>query len=315
MQNQAPLPQRPRAHQLDEAASLALKMSLQPHIVEDSNLRDYAKDLRVKLVDASAAAHAVTGKEFSSQAKGTDSPLETNVVVHVKNLASWFNSHEPVMVAKVFSLGSAKQSIWAVWIDAELRLHLSRRSPEWRKQQTVTLPLKFEIKPGALEAVERFANDWRGASSDAWDPGEFASVEREAQTLAAELLALSSGRGIEGPVATLRQAAKQLMNLSYAVALLGSSRVGKSTLLNRLLGRDLSPVDDLPTTAVVMSVSAGDDETATVHFLDGKSVTGQPYIIAYGFAPSDDGGEEVLVVLRVVHTARDWPPGRWPRSA
>jgi plasmid stabilization system protein ParE len=43
-----------------------------------------------------------------------------------------------------------------------------------------------------------------------------------------------------------------------------------------------------------------------------KSVTGQPYIIAYGFARRDDGGED-LVILRVVHTARDWPPGRWPR--
>ena len=44
-----------------------------------------------------------------------------------------------------------------------------------------------------------------------------------------------------------------------------------------------------------------------------KSVTGQPYIIAYGFARRDDGGEDDLVILRVVHTARDWPPGRWPR--
>lgn len=44
-----------------------------------------------------------------------------------------------------------------------------------------------------------------------------------------------------------------------------------------------------------------------------KSVTGQPYIIAYAFAPRDDGGEDELVILRIVHTARDWPAGRWPR--
>ena len=25
-----------------------------------------------------------------------------------------------------------------------------------------------------------------------------------------------------------------------------------------------------------------------------------------------DGGED-LVILRIVHTARDWPAGRWPR--
>lgn len=44
-----------------------------------------------------------------------------------------------------------------------------------------------------------------------------------------------------------------------------------------------------------------------------KSVTGQPYIIAYSFLPRDDGGEDDLFVLRIVHTARDWPAGRWPR--
>jgi toxin ParE1/3/4 len=44
-----------------------------------------------------------------------------------------------------------------------------------------------------------------------------------------------------------------------------------------------------------------------------KSVTGQPYVIAYALSPRDDGAEDDLVVLRVIHTARDWPPGRWPR--
>ena len=44
-----------------------------------------------------------------------------------------------------------------------------------------------------------------------------------------------------------------------------------------------------------------------------KSVIGQPYIIAYSFLPRDDGGEDDLLILRVVHTARHWPAGRWPR--
>jgi toxin ParE1/3/4 len=44
-----------------------------------------------------------------------------------------------------------------------------------------------------------------------------------------------------------------------------------------------------------------------------KSVTGQPYIIAYSFLPRDDGAADDLLILRVIHTARDWPSGRWPR--
>ena len=41
-----------------------------------------------------------------------------------------------------------------------------------------------------------------------------------------------------------------------------------------------------------------------------KSVSGLPYVIAYAIDRS--GSEEVVVVLRVIHTARDWREGEWP---
>lgn len=37
-----------------------------------------------------------------------------------------------------------------------------------------------------------------------------------------------------------------------------------------------------------------------------KSVAGLPYVIAYTI------GEETLGIVRVIHTARDWPKGQWP---
>ena len=40
-----------------------------------------------------------------------------------------------------------------------------------------------------------------------------------------------------------------------------------------------------------------------------KSVSGLPYIIAY--AIDVRGDEEVIVVLHVIHTARDWREGEW----
>ncbi len=43
-----------------------------------------------------------------------------------------------------------------------------------------------------------------------------------------------------------------------------------------------------------------------------KSVTGLPYIIAYAIA--EEGGREVVSIVRVVHTARDWPDEGWPRD-
>jgi toxin ParE1/3/4 len=41
-----------------------------------------------------------------------------------------------------------------------------------------------------------------------------------------------------------------------------------------------------------------------------KLVVGLPYIIAYSIASKR--GREVISVLRVIHTARDWPAEEWP---
>lgn len=41
-----------------------------------------------------------------------------------------------------------------------------------------------------------------------------------------------------------------------------------------------------------------------------KSVTGLPYIIAYDIILRDAG--EAIAILRVIHTARNWPDETWP---
>jgi toxin ParE1/3/4 len=42
-----------------------------------------------------------------------------------------------------------------------------------------------------------------------------------------------------------------------------------------------------------------------------KPVRGLPYIIAYALQALPDGGERI-VILHVIHGARDWPAGKWP---
>ncbi|MDX6750746.1 type II toxin-antitoxin system RelE/ParE family toxin [Geminicoccaceae bacterium 1502E] len=42
-----------------------------------------------------------------------------------------------------------------------------------------------------------------------------------------------------------------------------------------------------------------------------KPVPDLPYILSYALATAPSG-EERLVVLRVIHEARNWPAGKWP---
>lgn len=43
-----------------------------------------------------------------------------------------------------------------------------------------------------------------------------------------------------------------------------------------------------------------------------KSVTRLPYIIAYAITSSPAG--EAIAIVRVIHTARDWPAEQWPKA-
>jgi plasmid stabilization system protein ParE len=43
-----------------------------------------------------------------------------------------------------------------------------------------------------------------------------------------------------------------------------------------------------------------------------KSVDGLPYVVAYALRQTGEGTEDV-VILRVIHTSRNWPVGGWPR--
>jgi toxin ParE1/3/4 len=43
-----------------------------------------------------------------------------------------------------------------------------------------------------------------------------------------------------------------------------------------------------------------------------KPVVGLPYIIAYAIRQLPSGAEQI-VILRVIHTAQNWPKGEWPK--
>jgi len=209
-------------------------------MVAERSKNDYGKDFHVQLVEhGEGATQRVTGKEFSVQAKGSDGEPEVSAAVRVSTLNSWLNSIEPVLLIKFFNRNLLRPI--SVCLDRR-RIEASSQpeSPRWREQATVSIPLSLELK-----RTIRFRNRGTlsdGGQDDASSRGTRASfrVERSPRP-GSELSVLSTSAGLEGPLAAIRTAAKHLERLAYSVAVLGNSRVGKSTLLNRLLGAKSAP--------------------------------------------------------------------------
>jgi GTP-binding protein EngB required for normal cell division len=85
-----------------------------------------------------------------------------------------------------------------------------------------------------------------------------------------------------------------------SVAVIGRFKAGKSSFLNHFLSRDLLPVGVTPVTAVVTEIGYGDNERATVHYLDGRTevvtLDRIRYFIAEGENPENVKQVSVLKV-------------------
>jgi GTPase SAR1 family protein len=112
----------------------------------------------------------------------------------------------------------------------------------------------FDVERAALlAAVDRFEEVW----------GRFQSrrgLELDPERATDSLLALE--------VAEIR---RELMATEFTIGIFGLIKRGKSTLLNALIGREVSSMHVTPETAVPVYVSYGDTPEATVHFADGTS--------------------------------------------
>jgi hypothetical protein len=103
-------------------------------------------------------------------------------------------------------------------------------------------------------------------------------IKRECLSVLARLAeqadrsAAEGAAGFFGPLADSLRRRAELIEQDLAVfGIFGEFKRGKSTLLNALLGREVSPVRVTPETAVLVEVRYGPTPSAEIEFLDGRT--------------------------------------------
>lgn len=211
-----------------------------------------------------------TGKLFAVQLKSTDDAREPmGLSVTTGHLGYWADHSLPVLLVSVHLPSSALRGRW---IDERLRIELRDTSPtHWAQGSvTVALPdvLNRERLPSIAATVMAFAPRRREIR-----PTTFFRLQGQVRSAAEALGALAERSGVETAKAAAIEARASLRATAYIVAIAGPQRVGKSTLVNAMLGVDVSPVAAYPTTAVPLVFDSGDEATAVVHFQDGTKST------------------------------------------
>lgn len=272
------LPTRPTSH-IKENDSVAVFMKLvSPWILYDiKSNADYGIDANVEITKDKLKSHdqLVTGKKFNVQLKSTTSlkgATEASVSVKKTTFLYWFACTTPVIV---FLIDLKDNQIFYRKVDTKLFNEVSKKTPNFHAQETVTIKFSKEdlMHDRSLVQIQSWVYKWMYKPTKIITPGEYYSNVSEATEFVREFQSIVAKYGFNDYNKQIEENITEISNSIFNICIIGPSRQGKSTLINALTRREMSPVDVLPTTGVPIIMVPGNPEEVTVYFSDKPSIT------------------------------------------
>jgi GTPase SAR1 family protein len=264
------LPKVTAALLAQDASRRLLEEALHPWRVTRLTEQDFGRDALVEITEPIRGSRdeMVTGRMFTVQLKATESSQPPRQLrVTVGHLKQWHGGSLPLLLVSVHL---PTRMLMGRWIDDELLAELRDRSPLFLEQSTVSVRLDQVIDGSGRQRLAEVVG--RGGSRRRLvDPEAFFALQTRANRLCDDLASAAELADVRSVQNMVTRARAIMTTAPYRVAVVGPQRVGKSTLVNALIGRDISPVADYPTTAVPIEFRPGPVPRAVVHHRDGRT--------------------------------------------
>ncbi len=299
------LPTVPDKKVTEERSRNLFKEAISPWLVTDIT-HDYGIDCLVEIAKphVNGTDHSATGKRFAVQLKASGQVKKLDrfhdVRVKPEHVRYWIGSTEPVLL--VFCHIRSKR-FYIRWIDDQLIREMTQRNASWMIDDSVSVTVaEANLRDVTeLENIDKIVREHRKNSMPLLMPGTYAKLHAEVSNIAENILSFARESGFQSVVSRLQSLTKALRTNTYVVAVAGPARAGKSTLLNTLLGLQISPVSQLPTTAVSLLVLGSDKNEVEIIFEDGgreKGPATADFIRSY--ATQEENSDNHKKVQRIV---------------
>ena len=273
------LPIRSSAQQKEDQSKQIFEAVIKPWMISAYTERDYGIDAWVEITRAIAdsADHIVTGKRFSVQLKAsseTDFNKDSlSIRVDREKITYWYNSIEPVLLVFV-DLNT--ENCYYRWIDDSLIRELDENNKVWLSAPRVTIriPAISVITPEERTRLEEYVLHWKRPFKTILTPGNYFKYDNELKKATEQLEIICDRHRIVFLHNELSELKHQANRAIYTIAIVGPSRAGKSTLINCLLHRSISPVGILPTTGIPITIHPSREDQSLISFKNGKTLTG-----------------------------------------
>ena len=267
------------AQESEDESRLIFEASILPWMISAWTQRDFGIDATVEIVKnaISLEGKTVTGKRFSVQLKSSKSTAFNKPVLSLSiptmKINYWRDSIEPVLLVFV-DLNS--KLLYYRWIDAELINELNKKDPSWIGRKSVSLIFDKNklLNTKNLVHLEEYVLHWKRPPNTHLNPGSYFQHSKEAQHLIGLLKTTIHNHGIQAFSAELEALSDSCAQSIFTVAVVGPTNAGKSTLINCLLDKEISPVGMLPTTGIPIVINPGNENKISILFKDGKDLSG-----------------------------------------
>lgn len=271
-------PVRNSSHIKEDDSNDIFREVVKPWMFKGAVTREYGIDGTVEITKplSTLTEQIVTGKRFSVQLKSsTTSNVGTKISLSVPRdkINYWFGALEPVLIVFV-DLNS--KTCFFRWVDESLIQDLFLSNPNWIAQETVSI--KFDsgkiISSKSLLEIERYVLNWKRPAKTILTPGNYFKFSREAKSFIDRFAAKVEEYGIFFLANEIKELQESTARSIYTVAIVGPNKAGKSTLINSLLHKAVSPVGMLPTTGIPITIFPSNENKSVILFKDNTELVG-----------------------------------------
>lgn len=270
-------PQRNAAHRKEDKSKREFEELIDPFFVPGWNVKDYGIDSVVEItttIDALGNAD-LESKCFLVQLKSVEKTTKSKngiaFSLPVKKIIYWYNYNLPVL----FVLYDIQDKLFYYeWVDETLIATLDSQNHDWSAQKTITIkiPAQNKLEKQSTLFLKEYVLKWKMPSRRKLEPGKYFQLKGQGYSYVEQYKLLTHPFDFHSVNETIKNLETSLELSLYRIALTGPSRVGKSSLINGLLKKDVSPTGFFQTTGVPIQIIPGTDDEVTLYFNNGPDL-------------------------------------------
>lgn len=265
---------RSASHRNEDLSKRKLEQVMEPWVVSWMQ-KDYGFDATIQITSPIGGSLdlKVDRNSFFLQLKAKEKIKRVNDEISyplpVKKVQQWIGHNVPVLFV-LYDI-TANEFIY-IWMDSALLETIETTNISWASQKTISVKLQTSniVTAEVLTDLHQTVINFKRPTITWIEPGRFFSLKEECHKSIDLFKSIADQFPFTSMTKQLETLSTEVEKSIYRIAVTGLSRVGKSSLINSLLRKEICPVGFYQTTAVPIEILPSAQEQILVLFLDGK---------------------------------------------